>query len=166
MKVIVDGKENQVQVEPRNGKGLLNHEPFHLKMIEDGPMVYRVEWKGQTYQVQVVPGDDPIHPKIRVNGNTYSLEIVDKFDELLKELGMENLVITQIQDIKSPMPGLVLEVNVEAGQEVKKGDPLLILEAMKMENVIKASADAVVDKVFVKPGEAVEKDLLLISFKQ
>jgi len=128
-------------------------------------MVYHVNWKGRKYNVQVLPGDDGIHPRVRVNGNTFNLELIDKFDELLKDLGMESLVVNKIFDVKSPMPGLVLEVNVNPGAEVKKGDSLVILEAMKMENVIKSPADGIIKEVFVKPAEAVEKNVTLISFE-
>lgn len=165
MKVIVDGKENRINVDPGNGNGVLNGESFKLDIEEDGPMVYHVVWRGKEYNVQVIPGDDDTHPKVRVNGNTFNLELVDKFDELLKELGMESLVVKKISDIKSPMPGLVLEVNVNPGSVVKKGDSLLILEAMKMENIIKSPADAIVKEVFVKPSEAIEKNVVLISFE-
>ena len=165
MKVIVDGKENRISVDPGNGRGILNNEEFKLEISEDGPYVYHVSWNGKQYNVQVLPGDDDIHPKIRVNGNTFNIEIIDKFDELLKELGMEILNVSEVKEIKSPMPGLVLEVNVKAGASVSKGDPLLILEAMKMENVIKSPADGVVKEVFVKPSEAVEKNVVLVSFE-
>jgi len=165
MKVIVDGKENRISVDPGNGRGILNDEEFKLQISEDGPYVYHVGWNGKQYNVQVLPGDDDIHPKIRVNGNTFNIEIIDKFDELLKELGMEILNVSKVKEIKSPMPGLVLEVNVKSGASVSKGDSLLILEAMKMENVIKSPADGIVKEVFIKPSEAVEKNVVLISFE-
>ena len=165
MKVVVDGKENRISVDPGNGRGILNDEEFKLEISEDGPYVYHVGWNGKKYNVQVLPGDDDIHPKIRVNGNTFNIEIIDKFDELLKELGMESLNVSKIKEIKSPMPGLVLEINVKSGTSVSKGDPLLILEAMKMENVIKSPVDGIVKEIFIKPSEAVEKNVVLISFE-
>ena len=164
MKIIVDGNENRVVVDPANGRGELNGEVFKLETREDGPMVYHVKWQGKGYNVQVLEGEDDTHPRIRVNGITFNVEIIDKFDELLRELGMENLVVSQIKDIKSPMPGLVLEVLAEAGDEVKKGQPLLILEAMKMENIIKSPGDATVKEVLVSPGQAVEKNMVLVVF--
>jgi biotin carboxyl carrier protein len=63
------------------------------------------------------------------------------------------------------MPGLVIKLLAEPGTKVQKGDPLLILEAMKMENVIKAIGDATVKSVGVTQGEAVEKGHLLIEFE-
>ena len=63
------------------------------------------------------------------------------------------------------MPGLVLEIQVQAGQTVSKGDTLLILEAMKMENVLKAAADGVIKSIHVQKGAAVEKGALLLELE-
>jgi biotin carboxyl carrier protein len=60
------------------------------------------------------------------------------------------------------MPGLVLKVLVEEGKEFKKGDNLLILEAMKMENILKAPADGKVKSIKIKPGDKVEKNEILL----
>ena len=70
-----------------------------------------------------------------------------------------------INDIKAPMPGLILEVNVEEGAEVQEGDYLLVLEAMKMENTLTAPRDGVVKSVSIKKGETVEKNQLLIEME-
>ena len=63
------------------------------------------------------------------------------------------------------MPGLILEINIEEGQEVKENDPLLILEAMKMENVINSPRDGVIKSIAVSQGNTVEKNALLIEFE-
>lgn len=102
---------------------------------------------------------------IRVNGNNYSIKVEDKFDQLLKQLGLDNIASAKIAEIKAPMPGLVLDVIAEEGTEVKKGDNLLILEAMKMENIIKSPADGIVKKIAVIKGDKVEKNQVLLQFK-
>jgi len=102
---------------------------------------------------------------IKVNGNIYSIKIEDQFDQLLKQLGLDNLASAKVLEIKAPMPGLVLKVIVEEGMEIKKGDNLLILEAMKMENILKSSTDGTVKKISVKQGDKVEKNQVLIQFK-
>lgn len=102
--------------------------------------------------------------KVKVNGNIYSLTIKDQFDQLLTQLGMDNLVSNKVLQVKAPMPGLVLNVIVAEGDEVKKGDSLLVLEAMKMENMIKSPSDGVVKKIEIKQGDKVEKNQVLISF--
>ncbi len=67
--------------------------------------------------------------------------------------------------LKAPMPGLVVKVEVEVGQHVKKGDGLVIVEAMKMENELKAHSPAVIKEIKVKPGQPVEKNQILIVFE-
>jgi propionyl-CoA carboxylase alpha chain len=64
----------------------------------------------------------------------------------------------------SPMPGLVLSIAVAAGQEVKSGDTLAIVEAMKMENVLRAERDGTVKTIHVKPGESVAVDAAIVEF--
>ena len=70
-----------------------------------------------------------------------------------------------IGDIKAPMPGLILEISVKIGQEVKENDPLLILEAMKMENSITSPRDGIIKSILAKEGDAVEKNYILIEFE-
>jgi biotin carboxyl carrier protein len=102
--------------------------------------------------------------EIKVNNNIYKVTAQDQFDILLDKLGLSSLTAAKISDIKAPMPGLVLKVFVGEGMEIKKGDNLFILEAMKMENVIKAPADAFIKTVKIKPGDKVEKGQVLLIF--
>ncbi len=102
---------------------------------------------------------------IKVNGNPYTINIADRFDQLVNQLGLSVVTSQKVSDVKAPMPGLVLEVSVEVGQEVQKGDALLILEAMKMENVIKSAGEGVVKSIHVDQGKAVEKGQLLIEME-
>ena len=69
------------------------------------------------------------------------------------------------KEVKSPMPGIIKALNVKAGQQVKKGDVLLVLEAMKMENEIKAVKDGIVKKVNAEAMSSVEKNELLLEFE-
>jgi biotin carboxyl carrier protein len=101
----------------------------------------------------------------RVNGKVAQIKVQDKFDLLLKELGMSDAKGAKVNHIKAPMPGLIFELAVAEGDQVKKGDKVLILEAMKMENVIKAAGDGTVKKIHINKGQAVEKNQLLIEFQ-
>ena len=102
---------------------------------------------------------------VSVAGNIYTVDLKDRYDLLLKNLGLENALQTKITDIKAPMPGLVLDINVKEGDEVKKGDKVLVLEAMKMENVIKSPTDGIIKSITVKHSQAVDKNQVLITFK-
>jgi len=119
----------------------------------------------QSYNVEVVSFNAAEkNAEIKVNGNIYTVNAKDQFDLLLEQMGMSNLTSSKISELKAPMPGLVLKVFVEEGTEVKKGDNLFILEAMKMENIIKSPDDVVVKKVKIKPGDKVEKGQVLLQF--
>ena len=102
---------------------------------------------------------------IRVNGTTHTVKIQDAYDLLVKKLGFSVSGELQVKDIKAPMPGLVLKISVEEGQAVEKGNALLILEAMKMENIIKAPGSGIVKEIRISEGQAVDKGQLLIEME-
>lgn len=122
-------------------------------------------YKNRSYNVELVSEDKAEKTSlIKVNGTLYNVAIEDQYDLLLKQLGLDNIKSSKIQEIRAPMPGLVLNVMVQEGQEVNKGDNLLVLEAMKMENIIKSPSSGVVKKVLVNKGLKVEKNEILIQF--
>lgn len=102
--------------------------------------------------------------KVKVNGRVYDIGVIDQFDQLLHQLGMDQMAGQKVADLKAPMPGLVLQVLVNDGDSIKKGDNILVLEAMKMENILKAPADGTIKTVKVVPGYKVEKNQVMIVF--
>ncbi len=102
---------------------------------------------------------------IKVNNNTYEVNINAVLDQQIEALGFEIGTSKKVNEIKAPMPGLILEINVEEGQDVKEDDALLILEAMKMENVINSPREGVIKSIKVKQGVTVDKNSLLIEFE-
>ena len=98
-----------------------------------------------------------------INNKAITVHIKDKMDLLLEKMGIDITASTKGGKVKSPMPGLVIEIKVEKDQAVQKGDTLLILEAMKMENVIKAPADGTISAIHITQGQAVEKNEVLID---
>ena len=102
--------------------------------------------------------------QIRLGYQTATLELKDRFDLLLEKMGMTNSGTGSLKEIKAPMPGLILDLKVNPGDVVKKGDVVLILEAMKMENIIKSPGDGVVKEVKVNLKQSVEKNQVLIQF--
>jgi biotin carboxyl carrier protein len=142
-----------------------NGEEVILDTINLNENASSVLYNNKSYTIELVSlNKEEKTATVKVNGNSYSLSIKDQFDQLLKQLGMDNLVASKILQIKAPMPGLVLSVVVEEGAEIKKGDNLLVLEAMKMENMIKSPTDGIIKKIAITQGDKVEKNELLISF--
>lgn len=102
---------------------------------------------------------------VSINNNSYNVVINDDLDILIKKMGFEVGVSKQVNSIKAPMPGLILDIAVKPGQTIEVNAPLLILEAMKMENSIVSPRQGVIKKIGVKKGETVDKGALLIEFE-
>lgn len=165
LKVNVNNKKEHVVLMENDASGTIDGKEFSWDVIEVKNGSFHVIRNNRSYTVEVVKAD--MNEKsflVTVNGNKYQLNVKDKFDELLKSLGLDNMKSSKVNEIKAPMPGLVLDVRVAEGTEVKKGDPVLVLEAMKMENILKSPTDGVVKKINVKKGMAVEKNQVLINF--
>jgi hypothetical protein len=139
-------------------------QPFDLIEVKEGEFHVLLNNKSYTaIIINAVPEEKLF--SIRVNGNDYDVKVEDKFDILLQQLGMGNMKSAKINQIKAPMPGLVFKLLAQAGDSIKKGDPVLILEAMKMENILKAPADATIKKISVNQGQAVEKGQVLVELE-
>ena len=100
---------------------------------------------------------------IEVEGESFVVEIRDQLDQMLDSMGFSTVSSKHIREIKAPMPGLVIEISVQEGQEVKEGDRILILEAMKMENSILIQNNATIKRIAVTAGQAVDKGQVLVE---
>ena len=129
------------------------------------PGSYRVSVDGKNYTVSAVEGPDASGKMVvRISGVEREVAILDERALLLDRMGMSAGNDTAELELCAPMPGKVLNVLVKPGDTVNPGDSLLVLEAMKMENVIKSSVSATVEEVPANAGSAVEKGELLVKF--
>jgi biotin carboxyl carrier protein len=136
---------------------------WDLAKLSDG--FFHIIFNHKSYAAEVVKADLATKSfLIKINGQVYPVDLKDRFDILLEKMGMKNGAAGKVNHIKAPMPGLIIDLRVKAGDTVMAGDALLILEAMKMENMIKAPAEGVVKAVKVKKGDSVEKNQVLIEF--
>ena len=164
LKVKVNNKNTHHIVFKDGSNGTIDGNEFTWDVVEKENRIFHVIKDQKSYTVEVLKSD-PAEKNftLRVNGNKYQLDIKDKYDELLKSLGFDNLNANKINEVKAPMPGLVLDIRVSEGDVIKKGDPVLVLEAMKMENIIKSPVDGTIKKINVKKGIAVEKNQVLVQ---
>ena len=102
---------------------------------------------------------------LKINGQIYKTSIQEPIDLLLSNMGMDLKAMQKAEPVKAPMPGMVLKILVVPGQQINKGDGLVILEAMKMENILKATATATVKAIKVNERMAVEKGTVLIELE-
>jgi len=132
---------------------VLNAHTFHI--IRDG-ISYTAEVIKTDYSTKTFT--------LLVNKLRFEVQLQDKFDLLLAQMGMDKTTTQKIGSLKAPMPGLLIDIKVTEGQTVQKGDTLLVLEAMKMENVLKAPTDGIIKTIKVRKGENVDKGQVLIIF--
>lgn len=145
--------------------GTLNGENFDVDAAQIDANSWHILHNNRGYNVQVTQADVATKTfTINVNGENYNLKAKDDFDILLDKMGLANLTQTKINQLKAPMPGLVIDILVAPGTEVAVGTPLIILEAMKMENVLKSPTAGIVKNIAVEKGQAVEKNYNLITF--
>jgi len=145
-------------------KGTVNGDVFEMDFASNGSVKHVIH-NHRSYTLEVVHlNREEKTCVLLVNNQEITVSIEDRFDALLHSLGMDTMNSQKVNDLKAPMPGLVLKIMVEPEQEVSKGDGLLVLEAMKMENIIKAPTDGVVKSIEVEQSNAVEKNQVLIKF--
>jgi len=159
----VSAGEKTHEISLSRGNLLIDGKPFEGDLSQLNDHNFHLIKNGRSYRIEILDQKDK-NLTLRINNSIVETEIRDKMDQLLERLGMDHLAEETVNDITAPMPGLILDVHVSAGQEIKKGDPVLILEAMKMENVIKAPGDGTIGEVTVKKGDSVEKNQVLIRF--
>ncbi len=127
---------------------------------------FHVLQSDHSHHVQIIKADfNDRKYLVKVNGNEYESTIHTPLDELIDKMGFAVNGSKNVDSIEAPMPGLILDIMVEEGHEVKEDDQLLILEAMKMENIITSPRNGTIKKVTVKQGDAVDKKQLLIQFQ-
>ena len=126
-----------------------------------GQPVYSLIVDGKSHEAYVRESDDEWQVLLR--GRLYPAKVEDEREKRLRAAAGGGVAESGEYNLKSPMPGLVVAVPVEEGQEVKKGQVLLILESMKMQNELKAPRDGKVNRIKVKAGESVEQKQPLLS---
>ena len=143
----------------------LNHEPFAWDLAPLGEGRFHVLHAGRSYTAEVLSADYAAKTfALKINGQRLELQAKDRFDQLLDRLGLSAANATKVNELKAPMPGLIIDIRVQPGQAVQKGDPLLVLEAMKMENILKAPAAGVIGSLKVELRANVTKGQVLVQF--
>jgi biotin carboxyl carrier protein len=138
----------------------------NVTLAKNANGTFDVKIENQNLNASIIDWDQETKiAKIKINQNLYIVHVQEPADLLLENLGMTIPKAKKANSLKSPMPGLILKIIGKPGQAIKKGESLLILEAMKMENVFKAGADCVIKEIKIEQNQAVEKGQELITFE-
>jgi biotin carboxyl carrier protein len=144
----------------------VNSQPFNWDLVEIKDGNFHILYNNRSFNAEVLEADYQTKSfLIKINNHKHSISVKDRFDLLLDQLGMSNANSAKVNDLKAPMPGLIVDIKVQVGDTVKKGDTILILEAMKMENVLKSVGDGIVKNIKIIPKQNVEKNQVLIEFE-
>ena len=99
---------------------------------------------------------------VELEGRGFEVRVEDERARHIRDLASAAAPLETHREVRAPMPGLIVKVEVKPGQEVDQGDGLIVMEAMKMENELRADASATVRDVLVEPGQTVNRDDLLV----
>ena len=142
----------------------IDGKPFPADVIEYSNGKFHILLNNRSYNAEILSHD--IETKsfsILVGKSVINVQLKDRYDDLLQQMGIDETSSKKVNNIVAPMPGMVLQVMVENNQEIKKGDAILVLEAMKMENILKAPGDGIVKKIHVIKGDKVEKNQVMVN---
>ncbi|HSK88357.1 MAG TPA: biotin/lipoyl-containing protein [Anaerolineales bacterium] len=126
-----------------------------------GQPVYSLIVDGKSHEGYAAQDEDSW--QVLLHGRLYPVSVEDEREKRLRSAAGGGVAETGEFHLRAPMPGLIVAIPIEEGQSVKKGQVMLILESMKMQNELKAPRDGIIGRVRVKPGESVEQKQILLS---
>jgi len=163
--VKTEDKEWKINVDASDGKVVVDSTEYDFNLENVTDKYKKITLNGNTYDILFEGFDKTLKTvTLRVNGERKVYSVKDRSDELLKKFGIQSFPVPKVNELKSPMPGLVVQVLVKEGDVLAKGDAIVILEAMKMENVLKAPAEVTIKSIHCEAGKAVEKNSVLVRF--
>jgi biotin carboxyl carrier protein len=122
--------------------------------------VYSLILGNRSYEAHIAPSD--LGLEVQLRGQRYTVSVEDERSRLLRQVTGSDMAPAGEFQLKAPMPGMVVAVPVEEGQEVDKGDDLVILESMKMQNELKAPRDGTITRIRVQAGDNVQQNAVMI----
>jgi biotin carboxyl carrier protein len=126
---------------------------------------FTIEYKGKVFNGEILTEKtEDNFLEVKINHRVFSIRKKGELDELIASLGMDKPKIKKLSELKAPMPGRIVRIAIEVGQILEMGDPILSLEAMKMENVLKAEGTGTVKAILIAEQQVVDKGMVLIEF--
>ena len=156
----INNKSFEIEIQP-DGSLLVNGEKREVDFRALGPAMYSILAQNVSHELTIEQREDEV--EVLMRGRLYTSKVMDERALLMAQRSGGLAADSGELNLKSPMPGLIVAVRVESGQEIKAGQTVVILESMKMQNELKAPRDGVVGTVHVQPGQTVEQNKVLLS---
>jgi len=164
VKYVVDVAGRTVEIELDGDVVRVDGVPVHARLAElPGTPIVLLTVESEVHRVAVARGDMRGKYSLSLDGRRYDVEALDERTRAIRELSEATAVPAGPAPLIAPMPGLIVRVNVAPGDSVRAGQGLIVMEAMKMENELRASAAGVVKSVRATPGTAVERGTVLVE---
>ncbi len=161
---ITVNKDKIFEYKEENGKKFLNDIFVEADIQKVADRQYHILHQGECYRVELLDFDANKKLTFKINGKIAEVRVKGRSDLILSKMGLSVSGLSKANEVKAPMPGLLIDIKVAEGDSVQAGDALLVLEAMKMENIIKSPCDGVIQSILSKKGDIVEKNKVLIKF--
>jgi len=164
--VEIDNRKYKIEIAQKGDKweSIVDGRPLELISGKiEGNRVVSFILDGKYYQIEVVKNGDSY--LCWSGSKLFKTSIMDEKSARFSHLVNNQLSSSKSETLQAPMPGLIVKVEIEPGQEVKKGQGLIIMEAMKMENELRAIHDCAIRQILIQPGQIVDKAQPLIIFK-
>lgn len=156
----INNKSFEIDIQP-DGSLTVNGEKRDVDFRALGPAMYSILAENVSHELTIEQRDGDI--EVLMRGRLYTSTVLDERALLMAQRSGGLAAESGELKLKSPMPGLIVAVRVESGQEIKAGQTIIILESMKMQNELKAPRDGVVGTVQVQPGQTVEQNKVLVT---
>ncbi|NND76701.1 MAG: biotin attachment protein [Flavobacteriales bacterium] len=161
MKVIINEKEHEI-LDSENGISF-DGIPLEVLVNETGEGSFHFIYNDTSYRIIVEQSDNTY--QVQINGKRISVQELSRLKDLMAKIGVTSLATDHVKELKAPMPGKILKVLVNNNDPINKTQGVIVLEAMKMENVLKSPVEGQIAEIAVSPGDTVEKDQILVTFE-
>jgi pyruvate carboxylase subunit B len=164
LKYLVDVNGQRVTVDLGPNGIEVDGEPItaHLEEVEGTP-IFLFNAGGTLHRLAVRRGESRGQYSIWSDAHRFQVEALDERRRTIRDMAGAAAVASGPAPLVAPMPGLIVRINVRVGDQVQPGQPLVVMEAMKMENELRATAAGSVKSISAQPGAAVEKGTVLVE---